>query len=206
MCGFSAYSAWDPHKYTLLSNRKDRTVESQKKHQNYWFRLNVVRATRNTFAGQMWPAGRVFVTPALETTDATPLRFNAFVGLWEWHRARELKVILWFVWLHVVWYQFNFVHAKSDQLINKLRFLQCFVELWLGWFATQTEKPYEISILGAEDICYDYPNPILALGGRDCFGSSFLAISLYQKPSYLQVMRWTLIFLKANFVVLKLLT
>ena len=53
------------NKHIITQN--DWTAESQKKVQNSWFCLNVARATRNTFAGQMWPAGRVmFVTPDLE--------------------------------------------------------------------------------------------------------------------------------------------
>ena len=41
-------------------------LNPRKKLQNSWFRLNVARATRNTFAGQTWPAGRVFVTPGID--------------------------------------------------------------------------------------------------------------------------------------------
>ena len=73
--GFSTCTACTPHKWTLLSHRNDWIAESQKKLQNYWFRLNVERATRNSFAGQMWPAGHVFVTPGLD-------RFQPIIKRW----------------------------------------------------------------------------------------------------------------------------
>ena len=69
--------------FFLIIPRRPRTnkhyyhtemTEQLNPRKSYRLRLNVALATRNTFVGQMWLAGRVFVTPGLKN-DVAMLNF-----------------------------------------------------------------------------------------------------------------------------------
>jgi len=58
--------------WNLLKTKKKFHQQKQttKKVQVCWSRLNALRATQNSFAGRMRPAGLMFVTPELEGKEA----------------------------------------------------------------------------------------------------------------------------------------
>ena len=60
-----------PPQTNIIITQKWLNSRIPEKLRNSWFRPNVARATRNTFAGQTWPAGRVFVTPALQSASSS---------------------------------------------------------------------------------------------------------------------------------------